>query len=119
MTLYGLLDAGYTYRWDNYNASVSSRKAIDSGVANGSRIGVRGFEQIEPGVKAFFVIEGGINADTGSSKDSLAWSRQTLVGLDTQGYKLAVGRQQTPIYNNYSVVDPFRPGYGWPEQQRL
>ncbi|WP_417069605.1 porin [Niveibacterium terrae] len=107
VTLYGLLDAGYSARWDNYNASVSGRKSIDSGIANGSRIGVRGFEQIEPGVKAFFVIEGGINGDTGASKDGLAWSRQTLVGLDTQGYKLAVGRQLTPIYNNYSIVDPF------------
>jgi predicted porin len=107
VTLYGLLDAGYTYRWDNYVIGKGGRQAIDSGVANGSRIGVRGTEEIEPGLKAFFVIEGGINGDTGASKDGLAWSRQTLVGLDARGYKFAFGRQNTPIYNNYSVVDPF------------
>lgn len=107
VTLYGLMDAGASYRWDNYVAGRGARQSIDSGVANGSRIGVRGTEQLEPGVKAFFVIEGGINADTGASKDNLAWSRQTLVGLDTKGLKLAVGRQNTPIYNNYSAVDPF------------
>lgn len=107
VTLYGLMDGGFSHRWDNYKAGLGGKNSIDSGIASGSRIGVRGTEQLEPGVKAFFVIEGGINADTGASKDNLSWGRQALVGLDTNGLKLAVGRQQTPIYNNYAAVDPF------------
>lgn len=108
VTLYGLIDAGYSYRSDNYKAGVSARSGFDAGQGSGSRLGVRGTEELAPGIKGFFVLEGGINADTGSSAQSgLTWGRQTLVGLDAQGYKFAIGRQNTPIYNRYSALDPF------------
>ncbi len=111
VTVYGLVDMGYSWRGDNYADGTKSRSGIDSGQASGSRIGFRGQEQLAPGLKAIFTIEAGINADTGAAgQNGLAWGRQTTVGFDYQGTKVQFGRQLSPIYAIYAAYEPFGVG---------
>ncbi len=126
VTLYGLIDLGYSYRTDNINSAVDSRNGFDSGQASGTRLGVRGSEELFPGISAIFTIEAGINADTGANLQDSAdshpttsggttnvsriWGRQTWAGLDLHGTKVTFGRQFTPIYSVYSAYEPFGAG---------
>ena len=122
VTVYGLLDLGYSYRTDNLSPTVSSRSGFDSGQANGSRIGFRGTEELTPGISAIFTLEAGINADTGENLQNGAasnnsattvqrvWGRQTWAGLDFSGTKATIGRQYSPIYAVYSEFEPFGAG---------
>jgi len=113
VTIYGLVDGGLTYRTGNYNNAVGSRFGIDEGIGNGSRLGVRGSEQIGD-VKGLFVLEAGIATDTGASRQgstavaNRTWGRQTYVGLEFQNVgQVTLGRQFTNLYDMYASVDPF------------
>ncbi|WP_374400573.1 porin [Niveibacterium sp.] len=111
VTVYGLVDMGYAYRTDNYDASKSGRNGFDSGIASGSRLGFRGVEEISPGLKGKFVIEAGINADQGSAaQGGAAWGRQSWVGLDAGVVEARLGRQYSPEYLIYGDIDPFSHG---------
>lgn len=112
VVVYGLADVGYAYRTDNYDASKSGRNGVDGGIASGSRLGFRGVEEISPGLKGKFVVEAGINLDTGSAAQSgTTWGRQTWVGLDFGAAELRFGRQYAPQYLIYGELDPFGHGY--------
>ena len=66
VTLYGVVDMGYVWRGDNVDDRAKERNGIDSGVANGSRLGFKGSEDLGNGLKAGFVLEQGIRvADVG------------------------------------------------------
>lgn len=82
---------------------------VDSGGLAGSRIGFRGEEDLGSGLKAVFVLEQGINIDTGKSQgmtpvDSSAnsgdqtFTRQAYVGLKGNFGQVALGRQYAPGY---------------------
>ncbi len=109
VTLYGLLDAGYSWRGDSYDPTKSNRQGFDSGQLNGTRLGVRGVEQITPGLKGKFQIEAGVMEDTGSSQHpNNVWGRQSWVGLDFGAAEVRLGRQYTPQFNMYAAyIDPF------------
>lgn len=112
VTLYGLVDMGYSWRGDNYNAAVGNRQGVDSGQLAGTRLGFKGNEVISDRLRAQFLIEAGIAADTGgSNQGGLAWGRQSFVGLESVGVgTLTMGRQYTPVRNLYVVADPFAMG---------
>jgi predicted porin len=109
VTLYGVVDMGYSWRGDNYNGNIGSRHSLDSGEFSGPRIGFKGEERLSAGLKALFTIETGIALDTGvNNQGGLAWGRQTFVGLEQAGLgTLTLGRQYTPVRNLYVVADPF------------
>jgi len=90
---------------------------VDSGGLAGSRIGFRGEEDLGSGLKAVFVLEQGINIDTGKSTgmtsvDSSAnsgdqtFTRQAYVGLKGNFGQVALGRQYAPGYftGDYDAV---------------
>lgn len=107
VTIYGLVDVGYSYRTDHYGEK-SSRHGLDSGQLNGSRLGFKGVEEISPGLKAKFQIEAGVKADTGgSNQGGRVWGRQTWAGLDFNVAEVRLGRQYTPQFNLYANADPF------------
>ncbi len=110
VTLYGLVDMGYSWRGDNYADGVKSRSGFDSGQMNGTRLGLRGYETLAPGLSAIFTIEAGIAADTGASNQGRAWGRQTFAGLDYKGTKVTLGHQYTPQFNMYAAYEPFSLG---------
>ena len=66
VTLYGRVDLGATYNSSATNIKGSTPKlAIGSGGAGASRFGVKGSEDLGGGLKADFLIEAGVAADTG------------------------------------------------------
>ena len=82
---------------------------VDSGGLAGSRIGFRGEEDLGSGLKAVFVLEQGINIDTGKSTGmtgdddranggSQTFTRQAYVGLKGNFGQVALGRQYAPGY---------------------
>lgn len=108
VTLYGLVDAGFTYV-NNVQAPVSADyyKTNSWGVTGGnvqmSRWGLRGKEDLGGGMAAVFTLENGFDVSNGRSVDSREFSRQAYVGLSTNAGTVTLGRQSD------SVVDYLSP----------
>jgi GBP family porin len=116
VTLYGLLDAGFTFV-NNQTASNAKGHAqafnLTSGNVDGSRWGLKGQEDLGGGVKAIFTLESGFNIMNGTAGQgdtlakgvsSRAFGRQAFVGLSSSNYgTLTLGRQYD------SVVDYLGP----------
>ncbi len=97
VTLYGLVDAGISYVNNAQNATKGSSKLFkyDDGVAQGSRWGLRGAEDLGGGMKAIFQLENGFNSGNGTlGQGSTEFGRQAYVGLtkDKVG-SVTLGRQ--------------------------
>lgn len=114
VTIYGVVDMGYKYQGDNVIDGVKTRNAIDSGISGGSRLGFKGTEDLGNGLKAGFVLEQGINADTGTSaQGGSTFGRQSFVSLSGGFGAVALGRQSTPQHLIMAGnVDPFGLGKG-------
>ncbi|ACC72913.1 porin [Paraburkholderia phymatum] len=97
VTLYGIIDAGISYANHSKNAAGGTDKIFkyDDGVAQGSRWGLRGTEDLGGGLKALFVLESGFNSGTGASgQNSTLFGRQAFVGVSKDGIgSLTFGRQ--------------------------
>jgi predicted porin len=94
VTLYGLIDAGISY----VNHSGSNSKSLvkyDDGVAQGSRWGLRGSEDLGGGLKALFLLENGFNSGNGTlGQGGAMFGRQAFVGVSQDGVgSLTLGRQ--------------------------
>lgn len=122
VTIYGIADMGYAYRFDarsfdsKGNPQPSSRlpesnSAINSGQASSSRLGFRGTEDIGNGMKAFFVLEQGFFIDNGAPQTAgLAFNRQAFLGISGGFGSVSAGRQYTPYYSFVLSMDPFGNG---------
>ncbi|TAH48039.1 MAG: porin [Betaproteobacteria bacterium] len=111
VAVYGLIDMGFSHRSDNLVSGVKSRSAIDSGMANGSRLGFRGTEDLGNGVKLNFVLEQGMGVDTGASNQGgRTFGRQSFVSLSSGFGTLALGRTYTPQNVLQATIDPFGDG---------
>ncbi|RQS68393.1 porin [Burkholderia sp. Bp8963] len=98
VTLYGLIDAGISYvNHSTKTASAAGSKLFkfDDGIAQGSRWGLRGTEDLGGGLKAIFVLENGFNVGTGAAGQGGAmFGRQAYVGLSTDQFgTVTFGRQ--------------------------
>jgi len=108
VTLYGLVDAGFTYV-NNVQAPASADyyKTNSWGVTGGnvqmSRWGLRGKEDLGGGMAAVFTLENGFDVSNGRSVDNREFSRQAYVGLSTNAGTVTLGRQSD------SVVDYLSP----------
>ena len=125
--LYGIIDLGVTHfsglapaNGASGNTTVSST-GLSSGVQSGSRIGVKGVEDLGGGLSAFFQAETGFCA-AGTNQDLKAGAAQqgyctgggfmgrtSIVGLKGGFGTVAAGRMYTQAFNNEAGVDPF----GW------
>jgi len=100
VTVYGLIDLSVGVA----NAGTGNVKSMFSGVGPGSRLGFRGTEDLGGGLRANFVLEQGIAADTGGlTQGGLAWGRQVYVGLAGDWWSVSMGRQYSPM--NLSLVE--------------
>ncbi|WP_126284231.1 porin [Burkholderia stagnalis] len=96
VTLYGLIDAGISYVNHSKSGSGSDKLfKYDDGVAQGSRWGLRGTEDLGGGLKAIFVLENGFSSGTGAlGQGGAMFGRQAYVGLSTAQYgTVTFGRQ--------------------------
>ncbi|MGS1001595.1 porin [Burkholderia glumae] len=111
VTLYGVIDAGISYVNHSKNAAGGSSKLFkyDDGVAQGSRWGLRGTEDLGGGLKAIFVLENGFNSGNGTlGQGGAMFGRQAYVGLSKNDMgTVTFGRQysfSTDILgSNYST----------------
>lgn len=110
LTTYGIVDMGFVAE----NGTASFEK-LTSGVQSGTRLGFKGTEDLGNNMKALFVLETGIAADTGgfgaTTASNVAFARQSFVGLQSDFGTLTLGRQYTPFFLTLNgVADPFASG---------
>ena len=124
VTMYGRIDTGFHY--NNNQVEQNGQEVIDdssfemgSGLSTGSRLGLKGTEEISEGFKVGFVLEHGFNSDTGANgDDDRFFNRESSLQLisDTYG-TLAMGRMGSIVsdmgtFGFYAgAVNPF--GTGW------
>ncbi|MEO6920018.1 MAG: porin [Collimonas sp.] len=109
VTLYGRIDTGIRY---STNQDIDGGKLLEltSGAASGSRLGVKGSEDLGGGLQAIFTLENGFEPDTGKAAQSgRLFGRQAWVGLSGSCGTLTAGRQYSPAYNIEFANEPF----GW------
>jgi predicted porin len=109
--LYGIVDVGIRslngLGANNTPLPSGTTQSLSSGVDNTSRWGIRGQESLGGDWKAVFRLEGGINADNGTSaKSDRLFDRQAWVGLDSPYGTVALGRQPTLLSDALLPVDP-------------
>ncbi|MDE1999674.1 MAG: porin, partial [Burkholderiales bacterium] len=92
VTLYGLVDVSVEKVKTDHQVN-----KVSSGNLAISRLGVKGSEDLGGGMKANFVLESQVNADTGSADTSRFFKRAAWVGLQGGAGELRLGRQDTPI----------------------
>lgn len=123
VTVYGVLDAAISY----YRGEGSGSKTLmtTSGY-NNSRLGFLGREDLGGDMSASFVLEAGINNDTGAGQSTntnnqpsgatpiggLAFNRRSTVSLSGPFGEVRLGRDYTPSFWNLLVYDPFKVGVG-------
>ena len=103
VTMYGRVDLSV-----NKNVG-SANKGINNG--SGSRLGMRGSEDLGGGMAAIFNIENRFNADTGAQSDpTRMWGGRSLVGLKGGFGQLTLGREySTAFLGSQLINDP----WGW------
>lgn len=119
VTIYGRLDGGIQYSKPGTIEGVSTPGTFGmvSGHTNGSRFGFKGSEKIGGDLKAIYLLEGGIELDTGiSAQSGRLFGREAFVGLEGSAGTLAMGRMGglTSGAGTFSMVrfDPFVTAWG-------
>lgn len=108
VTLYGIVDVGGVFA---SNAAGARQYAMTSGVASGSRFGLRGSEDLGGGLKTIFVLENGFAPTTGKlGQNGDLFGRQAYVGLTGNWGTLTLGRTHS---NTYDLVSPLASGPTW------
>ena len=94
VTIYGIVDLD-----GQYLSGHAKQVLVTSGGQSGSRIGFKGTEDLGSGYYTDFVLEGGLNIDTGSSAQGGAlFGRQAFGALRTPFGTASAGRQYSSIY---------------------
>lgn len=112
LTTYGIVDMGFVAESGGTAGSIDK---VTSGAQSGTRLGFKGTEDLGNNMKALFVLETGIAADTGgfsaSTASNIAFARQAFLGLQSDAGTLTLGRQYTPFFLTLNgVADPFASG---------
>lgn len=98
VTLYGILDAGITYV---NNQGGHSAVIEDTGIAQASRWGLQGAEDLGEGVKAIFTLENGFTLGNGTlGQGGAMFGRTAAVGLAGPLGTLTLGRQYDFMLDN-------------------
>ena len=94
VSLYGIIDLD-----GQYLSGHAKQLLVTSGGQSGSRIGFKGSEDLGSGYYADFVLEGGINVDTGgSAQGGQLFGRQAFGALRTPFGTASAGRQYSSVY---------------------
>jgi predicted porin len=109
VTIYGAVDASlsYTNKISTGGKDTGGQMALDSGLMKGSRLGVKGVEDLGGGIKALFTIENGFNLDTGEAgQKGVLWGRQATIGLSGNFGTILAGRQKDVLDDVGSITSP-------------
>lgn len=104
VTIYGVADVGV----QGVSAGAGKQAKVTSGQQGGSRLGFKGTEDLGGGLKANFVLEQGVQIDTGASdQGGRTFGRTTLVGLSGDFGSVNLGRDKTTTLKFFDKYDPF------------
>jgi len=111
--LYGIVDAGISYRTNERVGSTGayhghSNVGVTSGNLSGSRWGIKGGEQLGGGWSALFLLEDGFDITNGKIlQNGGLFGRQAFVGLANTEYgAITMGRQYTSLNDFVISVSP-------------
>jgi predicted porin len=117
VTIFGVLDTTLQ-RASQGGASVN--RLLGAGGNQFSRLGFRGIEDLGGGLSAGFVLDAGINVDTGAGgagsannqtvvpAGGIAFNRRSTVSLISRTWgEIRLGRDFVPTYWNLTTFDPF------------
>ena len=107
VTVYGLLDAGLTSEHGGADGSVTK---LATGVQSGSRIGFKGTEDLGNNLKVNFLLENGLDLDTGANRQGALFGRKAYVGLSGDFGAVNLGLQHNPLFTALDNIDPFETG---------
>ncbi|MDP5008421.1 MAG: porin [Glaciimonas sp.] len=96
VTIYGVMDIGLNYTMSNGG---KNQVQMESGYAQGSRLGFKGREDLGGGLAAIFQLENGFSVDTGGlGQGGRMFGRQSLVGLTSASAgTVTLGRQYDSV----------------------
>lgn len=95
VTLYGVIDTSIEIT----DPGSSWTPRMDSGAYRGSRVGVRGSEQISSDTRILFDLENGFDSADGTlATAGTLFNRQAWVGVGAPWGELRMGRQYSPLY---------------------
>ena len=104
-TLYGWVDQSHnTVTTTTKAGTKSTTQSWGASQGGTSALGVKGDEDLGDGLKASYLMEIAINADTNATPDN--FNRQSFVGLDGAFGGIKIGRQYSPSFNALAAVDP-------------
>ena len=110
VTLYGLVDTGYSINQvKTQSAGVTTKErttGLHSGGLSGSRWGLKGQEDLGNGLSAVFNVEAGFNSANGAFAGG--FNRRSVVGLKGGFGQVLLGRDYTPmdsIGSDYQASD--------------
>lgn len=115
VTLYGIVDDGITYI---SNQGGHSTVKMDSGIAQSSRWGLKGSEDLGGGLHAVFTLENGFDLNTGvAAQGGSLFGRRAFVGLSSDRFgTLIAGNDYDFLYDYvtyYTNVTQFAPSYSF------
>ena len=97
VTLYGVADIFFGQTEKGAPGKQLKQTVVDTDGLSSSRWGFKGSENLGGGLKANFVLEGGMKVDTGGQKTAGSiFDRVATVGLSGAFGAVAMGRQATP-----------------------
>lgn len=102
VTIYGRVDLSIAQQ-----ADASANKEVRNG--SGSRLGIKGVEDLGDGLKAIFHLEHRFNADDGSQSSATRfWEGKSIVGLEGGFGRISLGRDENPAYTSSQLpADPW------------
>lgn len=126
ITISGRIDTGLNYHWNKVTDTDPTADTVKedtfgmkSGQYSGSRITIKGSEELGNGMKAGFVLENGFEGDDGSfdsNGDDKLFGREAIVYLEGDFGHFSMGREGalTSGVGSYNLVYGYLPyGAGW------
>lgn len=117
--IYGRIDTGFRVTGVNYDqAGVDDETNFEmaSGNYTGSRVGIKGSEDLGNGMTVGFVLENGFDSDTGAQKYDGLFGREAIVYLEGDFGKIAAGKMGilNSTAGSFAIgnFNPFAAGWG-------
>lgn len=111
VTMYGVISSALRYTSDIDGRHNDQTEVTASGIG-GSRLGIKGAEDLGGGNQAIFQLESGFGTDSGKPEYGILFGRQAYVGLAGAWGSLTVGRQYHAVNNVGWTFNPLDQGWG-------
>ena len=115
VTVYGVLDVGYTDNTKKINGVEQGQKALSFNNFSSSRFGLKGTEDLGAGLKAGFTIETGISSNTTTGSTGYTPGTTTLPAVGTTGTTIdatTMGSRELNATISFPTGTDLKAGFG-------